>query len=296
MKVDLDVDRMRVARGRRVDLRRIPTRGAARGTGDDQKEAAQDLLAGAVERLREMQALLYAQDRWAVLLILQGMDAAGKDGIVKHVLGGLNPTAMHVQCFKTPTAEELDHDYLWRTNRWLPERGRIGVFNRSYYEELLIVRVEPAVLAGQKLPASLVTRRIWRERFEDIVAHERYLARNGTAIVKVYLHISRDEQRKRFLERLDDPEKNWKFSIADLDKAEQWSAYRRAYQDLLRETSWPHAPWYIVPADQKWFARLAVAEILTRTLEGLELELPTLTPGQKQELEAARRRLESKGK
>jgi PPK2 family polyphosphate:nucleotide phosphotransferase len=296
MKVDLDVDRMRVARGRRVDLRRIPTRGAPRGAGDDQKEAAQDLLAGAVERLREMQALLYAQDRWAVLLILQGMDAAGKDGIVKHVLGGLNPTATHVQCFKTPTAEELDHDYLWRTNRWLPERGRIGVFNRSYYEEVLIVRVEPAVLAGQKLPASLVTRRLWRERFEDIVAHERYLARNGTAIAKVYLHISRDEQRKRFLERLEDPEKNWKFSIADVDKAEQWSAYRKAYQDLLRETSRPHAPWYIVPADQKWFARLAVAEILTRTLAALELELPTLTPGQEQELEAARRRLESKRK
>jgi PPK2 family polyphosphate:nucleotide phosphotransferase len=261
--------------------------------GLDSKEKAEKLLARGVERLAELQDRLYAQDKWAVLLIFQAMDAAGKDGAIKHVMSGVNPQGCQVYSFKAPTSEELDHDFLWRTAKSLPERGRIGIFNRSYYEEVLVVRVHPEILARQKLPPKQVTKRVWKERYEDIAAHERYLARNGVVIRKFFLHVSRAEQKKRFLERLVRPEKNWKFSTADAKERGHWKDYMDAYEDAIRATAAPHAPWIVVPADKKWFARLVVAAAVADAMEELDLEYPKVSDAQKQELAAARRALES---
>ena len=257
------------------------------------KEAkAKERLTEGIERLRELQERLYACDRWALLLIFQAMDAAGKDSTIEHVMSGVNPQGCQVYSFKQPSAEELNHDYLWRTNKCLPERGRIGVFNRSYYEEVLVVRVHKGILAGEKLPADLVDEDIWKHRFKDINAFERYLAQNGTAIVKFFLHVSKEEQRRRFLARLDEPQKNWKFSLSDVKEREHWDEYMAVYEDMLERTSTEHAPWYVIPADHKWFMRMAVADIIVSTLEKLKPEYPTTTEEKRRELEAARKTLE----
>lgn len=259
----------------------------------ESKKQAEERLREGTERLRELQEKLYAQDRWAVLLIFQAMDAAGKDGTVEHVMSGVNPQGCQVYSFKAPSSEELDHDFLWRTNRCLPERGRIGVFNRSYYEEVLIVRVHPQILRAQKLPPELVTKDIWKERYADICALERYLSRNGTVIRKFFLHVGKEEQKKRFLARLDQPEKHWKFSLQDAKEREHWDAYMEAYQDMLRATSTEQAPWYVIPADHKWFTRMAVADIIVETLEELKLEFPSLGKEKRAELAEARKLLGS---
>jgi PPK2 family polyphosphate:nucleotide phosphotransferase len=256
------------------------------------KEHATALLEGGRARLTRLQEKLYAQDRWALLLIFQAMDAAGKDGTIKHVMSGVNPQGCQVYSFKAPSAEELDHDFMWRTNRCLPERGRIGIFNRSYYEETLVVRVHPAMLVNQKLPSSLVTRRIWHERFEDISAFERYATRNGIAIRKFFLHVSKEEQRQRFLKRLELPAKNWKFSTADAKERSHWKDYMDAYEDMIRNTSSDYAPWYVVPADHKWFARLVVGAAIVDALEGLHLAFPAIDREKRKELAAVRRALE----
>jgi PPK2 family polyphosphate:nucleotide phosphotransferase len=255
------------------------------------KEAGERLREG-IQRLRALQERLYAYDRWALLLVFQAMDAAGKDSTIEHVMSGVNPQGCQVYSFKQPSAEELDHDYLWRTNKCLPERGRIGVFNRSYYEEVLVVRVHQGILAAEKLPTEVVDKDIWKHRYKDIAAYERYLARNGTAIVKFFLHVSKGEQRRRFLARLDEPEKNWKFSLSDVKEREHWDKYMEAYEDMLAETSTEHAPWYVIPADHKWFMRMAVADIVVGTLETLKPEFPTITEEKRRELEAARKVLE----
>lgn len=252
------------------------------------KEWAAEALAEGVEALAAFQERLYAQDRWAVLLIFQAMDAAGKDGTIKHVMSGINPQGCQVSSFKAPSAEELDHDFLWRCAKRLPERGRIGIFNRSYYEEVLVVRVHRKILDGQKLPPGLVTDAIWEERYEDIRAHERYLARNGVAIRKFFLHVSREEQKQRFLERLDRPEKNWKFSAGDVAERAHWDAYMHAYQEAIRATATPEAPWYVVPADAKWFTRLVVSSAIVDALSGLDLRFPAVGPGERAALAAAR--------
>jgi PPK2 family polyphosphate:nucleotide phosphotransferase len=258
-----------------------------------EKDKAEKALAKGVERLAALQEKLYAQDKWAVLLIFQAMDAAGKDGAIKHVMSGINPQGCQVYSFKAPTSEELDHDFLWRTAKSLPERGRIGIFNRSYYEEVLVVRVHPEILEKQKMPKKLITKRVWKERFEDIAAHERYLNRNGVVIRKFFLNVSRAEQKRRFLERLDKQEKNWKFSSADAKERGHWKEYMAAYEDLIRETATPHAPWIVVPADKKWFARLVVAAAVADAMEELNLEFPKVTEAQKKDLVAARKVLES---
>jgi PPK2 family polyphosphate:nucleotide phosphotransferase len=254
-------------------------------------EHAQTLLAKGIARMAELQDKLYAQDRWAVLLIFQGMDAAGKDGAVRHVMNGINPQGCQVYSFKTPSTEELDHDYLWRSIRCLPERGRIGIFNRSYYEEVLIVRVHPQVLASERIPAPLVTKNIWEERFEDIRSCERYLSRNGLVIRKFFLNVSRKEQKKRFLDRLQLPEKNWKFSAADLHERQHWDEYMEAYEEMIANTSTPQSPWFVIPADNKWFTRLAVAAAIVDTLEGLNLSYPKVDAQKRKELQSARKTL-----
>jgi PPK2 family polyphosphate:nucleotide phosphotransferase len=284
----IDTARFRVRPRSTVDLRRYAS--------DDtrpfkHKRKAIDELGEGLGELVRLQELLYAQDRWSVLLIFQGMDASGKDSAIKHVMSGLNPQGTQVYSFKRPSDEELDHDYLWRSVKALPERGRIGIFNRSYYEEVLVVRVHPQILASQKLAPSLTTRRIWSHRYEDINAFERYLSRNGTVIRKFFLHLSRDEQRRRLLERLDEPSKNWKFQAADLDERDQWDAYRRAYEQMLSKTSTRHAPWFIVPADHKWFTRLAIARLVAEALESLDLSFPKRSKEQLVALAEARRRL-----
>jgi PPK2 family polyphosphate:nucleotide phosphotransferase len=258
------------------------------GLGNGQKPRAKEILAAGVATLSELQDRLYAQDRWAVLLIVQAMDAAGKDGAIKHVMSGINPQGCQVYSFKAPSNEELDHDYLWRCTKCLPERGRIGIFNRSYYEEVLVVRVHPEFLERQRLPESLRSERIWKERYEDIRHFERYLSRNGVAVVKVFLHVSLQEQKKRFLERLENPEKHWKFSAADAREREFWPAYMEAYEEMIRNTATDTAPWYVVPADNKWFTRLVVAGGLIETLSSLGLKYPAVSPATKAELEAAR--------
>jgi PPK2 family polyphosphate:nucleotide phosphotransferase len=252
---------------------------------------ARKLLPMGTEMLAHMQEKLYAQDRWALLLIFQGMDAAGKDGAIKHVMSGVNPQGCEVHSFKAPSHEELDHDYLWRAHARCPERGRIGIFNRSYYEELLVVRVHSELLAAERLPDSLVGKRIWEERYEDINAHERYLTRNGVVIRKFFLHLSPEEQRTRLLARLDDPAKNWKFSLDDIRERKFWSDYQNAYEEMIRQTATKHAPWYVVPADHKWYARLVVAAAIVDTLDGLDLSFPEMDRAKKKELEKVREAL-----
>jgi PPK2 family polyphosphate:nucleotide phosphotransferase len=258
----------------------------------DDKDVAEEALEDSVKRLAEMQERLYAQDQWGVLLIFQAMDAAGKDGAVKHVMSGVNPQGCQVFSFKSPTSEELDHDYLWRCLKNMPERGRIGIFNRSYYEETLVVRVHPNYLDKQKLPEKLVTKRIWQERFEDIRNVERYLSRNGVLILKFFLHVSKKEQKKRFLERIENPDKNWKFSATDAAEREHWDEYMEAYEDMIRHTATPEAPWHVVPADNKWFTRIVVAAAVVKALEDLDLEYPEVGEAKLKELAAAKRQLE----
>jgi PPK2 family polyphosphate:nucleotide phosphotransferase len=255
------------------------------------KEEAQSALRAGVERLAELQDMLYAQDRWAVLLIFQAMDAAGKDSVIKHVMSGVNPQGCDVHSFKAPSAEELDHDYMWRCLTRLPGRGKIGIFNRSYYEETLVVRVHEGILRAQKLPPQLVTPRVWEDRFEDINAVERYLARNGVVIRKFFLNVSRKEQKKRFLERLEEPEKHWKFAASDVRERAHWDRYMDAYEDMIRHTSTPHAPWYVVPADAKWVTRLVVAAAVVDALQDLALHYPVVDKEARRELADARRAL-----
>ena len=258
------------------------------GFGSEDKPRAREALATGVAALAELQDMLYAQDRWAVLLIFQAMDAAGKDGTIKHVMSGVNPQGCQVYSFKTPSSEELDHDFLWRCMKYVPERGRIGIFNRSYYEETLVVRVHPEFLEKQTLPPELVTKDIWKERFQDIRSFERYLTRNGVVIRKFFLHVSKGEQKKRFLERLENPEKNWKFSANDIKERAFWGDYMTAYEDMIRRTSTPEAPWYVVPADNKWFTRTVVAAAVIETLDSLNLHYPKVSKEKLEELAAAK--------
>jgi PPK2 family polyphosphate:nucleotide phosphotransferase len=280
----------RVDRGERLRLDRRPTRVKPYYRS---KEHYKGLLARHVADLQRLQAMHYAHNRYALLLIFQAMDAAGKDGAIKHVMSGINPQGCQVYSFKAPTSEDLDHDFLWRTAKCLPERGRIGIFNRSYYEEVLVVRVHPEILEKQKLPTRLVDKRIWSERYEDIAAHERYLARNGVLILKFFLNVSKAEQKRRFLERLDKSEKNWKFSSADAKERGFWKEYMSAYEDMIRATAAPHAPWFVVPADKKWFARLVVAAAVANGLESLDLAFPKVDEEQKKQLVAARAMLDA---
>jgi PPK2 family polyphosphate:nucleotide phosphotransferase len=261
------------------------------GLRSEDKPEAKQLLAEGVERLASLQERLYASDQWGVLLVFQAMDAAGKDGTIKHVLSGVNPQGCQVTSFKQPSAEELDHDFLWRTQRAVPERGRIGIFNRSYYEEVLVVRVHPQILARQRLPPRLVGKDVWDELLEDIAAYERYLARNGYVILKFFLNVSRKEQKRRFLERLDEPEKHWKFSSADVRERAHWKAYMSAYEEAIRATASEHAPWYVVPADNKWFTRLVVAAAIVESLERLDLAYPRVSDAQREEIALAREQL-----
>jgi PPK2 family polyphosphate:nucleotide phosphotransferase len=259
------------------------------------KESTKDLLARGIEILAEKQDMLYAQDRWSLLLVFQAMDAAGKDGVIKHVMSGINPQGCEVHSFKAPSAEERDHDFLWRCSRVAPRRGMIGIFNRSYYEEVLVVRVHREILRGQQLPAELVTDSIWDERFQDIRKYERYMARNGTIIRKFFLHVSRDEQRRRFLERIDDPSKNWKFSEADVAERAHWDEYMQSYEEMIRGTAREHAPWIVVPADNKWYTRLVVAAAIGEALGSVDLHYPRLDADAAQRLAAARARLVAEG-
>jgi len=256
------------------------------------KEEAQRDLEEGVARLSVLQDKLYAQDRWALLLIFQAMDAAGKDSTIKHVMSGVNPQGCEVHSFKRPSSEELNHDFLWRTTRCLPERGHIGIFNRSYYEEVLVVRVHPEMLANQRIPPALIRKDIWTQRFRDISAFEHYLARNGIVTLKFFLHVSKKEQKKRFLERLEEPEKNWKFSPSDVAERACWDDYMSAYEEMIRNTSSERAPWYVVPADHKWVTRLVVASAVVETLEELKLEYPTVDAEKRKALDAARKALE----
>jgi PPK2 family polyphosphate:nucleotide phosphotransferase len=260
------------------------------------KEAAEEILDANRKRLSDFQEKLYAQDRWSLLLIFQGMDAAGKDSAIKAIFEGVNPQGCEVTSFKQPTSHELDHDFLWRSTKALPERGRIGIFNRSYYEECLVTRVHPEILAKEKLPPKLITKNIWRERFEDITAFERYLSRNGTVILKFFLNISKKEQRERFLDRLEQPSKNWKFSMNDINERARWQRYQAVYQDIVRHSSTAVAPWYVVPADHKWFARVVIGSTIVTALEQLNLQFPRVDKDSKREFEAVRKALELEGK
>jgi PPK2 family polyphosphate:nucleotide phosphotransferase len=255
------------------------------------KEAAESMLQQAVAKIAARQETLYAQDRWGVLLVFQAMDAAGKDSAIKHVFSGINPQGVQVFAFKQPSAEELDHDFLWRTTVRLPERGRIGVFNRSYYEEVLVLRVHRELLESERLPEEVVTKAIWKERFESINGFERHLARNGYVIRKFFLHVSKKEQARRFLQRLDEPDKRWKFSMGDIHERGRWQEYMRVYEDAIRNTATKDAPWVVVPADKKWFARLVIAGTILDALDRLKLEPPEVTPGQEEELGQVREAL-----
>ncbi|HTZ46693.1 MAG TPA: polyphosphate kinase 2 family protein [Verrucomicrobiae bacterium] len=258
---------------------------------EDKPEAKKWLQRG-VELLSDLQQVLYAQGNWGLLLVFQAMDAAGKDGTIKHVMSGVNPQGVDVHSFKSPSAEELAHDFLWRTNRCMPPRGKIGIFNRSYYEEVLVVRVHPEFLQKQRLPDSVQGNHFWKGRYEDIGAFERYLTRNGIAVCKFFLHLSKKEQKRRFLERLNNKDKNWKFSAADLKERKYWDEYQDAYEKMIRNTAAKHAPWVIVPADNKWFSRLLVVATIVATLDKLNLQYPKITPGEITELKEARKHLE----
>jgi PPK2 family polyphosphate:nucleotide phosphotransferase len=282
-------DPFRVKPGKKFKLK---DRDSADTGGLESKKEGKERLQKGTKRLHELQERLYAQDRYSLLLIFQAMDAAGKDSTIEHVMSGVNPQGCQVYSFKQPSSEELDHDFLWRTNRCLPERGRIGIFNRSYYEEVLIVRVHQKILDGQRLPSQVVGPDIWTERYQDISAMERYLSRQGTVIRKFFLNVSKEEQKKRFLARLDEPEKNWKFSVADAKERQHWDRYMEAYEDAIEATSTDEAPWYVIPADHKWFMRMAVAEVIVETLESLDLEFPVLSDEKRNELAQARTLLE----
>jgi PPK2 family polyphosphate:nucleotide phosphotransferase len=252
------------------------------------KKEAKEQLEDIVKDISKFQEMLYAQDQWSVLIILQAMDAAGKDSVLEHVMSGINPQGCQVHSFKAPTSTELDHDFLWRTTVSLPERGRIGVFNRSYYEEVLVVRVHPEFLQKQRLPQKLIGKDVWQERFDDIRAFEKHMARNGTVVLKFFLHVSKDEQKKRFLDRIDEPEKQWKFNAGDIEERKLWDKYMSAYEDMIRNTSTSHAPWYVVPADHKWFTRLVVANAIKDTMAGLGLEYPKVDDTARDALKKAR--------
>jgi PPK2 family polyphosphate:nucleotide phosphotransferase len=285
MKPSQYVKQFRVSDGAEFRLKDFDP---AETLGLKSKEHAQETLESGIARLCDLQDKLFAQDRWSILVVLQAMDAAGKDSLIKHVMSGLNPQGCRVSSFKEPSTEELDHDYLWRATRALPERGKIGIFNRSYYEEVLVVRVHPEILSRERLPAELVSGKIWRERFEDIRAYERYLDRNGIIVLKFFLNVSRKEQKKRFLERLDEPEKNWKFSATDVMEREHWGEYMDAYEEMIQNTSTERAPWYVVPADHKWFTRVVVAEALVHALDKLNLSYPQVDKKKRKDLKKAR--------
>jgi PPK2 family polyphosphate:nucleotide phosphotransferase len=272
---------------------------ASQNTGEKgglDKEKGEKILQANRKRLSDFQEKLYAQDRWSLLLVFQGMDAAGKDSAIKSIFDGVNPQGCEVHSFKQPSTQELNHDFMWRSLIALPERGRIGIFNRSYYEECLVVRVHPEVLAKEKIPAKLVTKNIWRERFEDISAFERYLARNGTVILKFFLNVSKEEQRERFLDRLDEPAKNWKFSMADVSERALWAKYQAAYQEVVRHTSSAVAPWHVVPADHKWFARVVIGSTIVSALEKLDLQFPKVEKAELDEFKQVRKALLEEGK
>jgi PPK2 family polyphosphate:nucleotide phosphotransferase len=260
------------------------------------KQQATALLEKGIARMAELQDKLYAQDRWGVLLIFQAMDAAGKDSAIKHVMSGINPQGCQVHSFKTPSTEELNHDYLWRTMQRVPERGQIGIFNRSYYEEVLVLRVHQELLKAERIPESLISKELWEDRFRDICAFERYLSRNGIVIRKFFLHLSKQEQKKRFLDRLDQPEKNWKFSTADVRERECWDDYMDAYEDMIRNTATEHCPWFVIPADNKWFTRLVVAAAIVDTLDDLDLAYPKVDAQKRKQLQAARQLLSGRVK
>jgi PPK2 family polyphosphate:nucleotide phosphotransferase len=288
------VDPYKIVRGKKFRLKDFDPADTG-GLSSEAKPQAKELLARGVKWLTEEQDKLYAQNQWSLLLVFQAMDAAGKDGTIKHVTSGLNPQGCQVYSFKQPSTEELDHDFLWRTTRCLPERGRIGIFNRSYYEEVLVVRVHPEYLRAQHLPADLVGRKVFDRRLDDIAAFERYLAHNGVLILKFFLNVSRKEQKRRFMERLDQPEKNWKFSAADVKERAYWNDYMKAYEQAIRATAAKHAPWYVVPADNKWYTRLVVAAAIVEAMEHLELAYPKIDAGQRKELAAARAALAKEG-
>jgi PPK2 family polyphosphate:nucleotide phosphotransferase len=284
----------RVTKGKDFRLKHIDPDDTLDFTKEEDKPKSKEALARGVMALAELQDKLYAQDKWAVLLIFQAMDAAGKDGAIKHVMSGVNPQGCEVYSFKSPSAEDLDHDYLWRCMKCLPNRGHIGIFNRSYYEETLVVRVHPEFLAKQKLPPGLISKNIWEERFEDIRNFEQYLGRNGVVVRKFFLHVSKKEQKKRFLERIDDPLKNWKFSSNDANERDYWDDYMKAYEEMIQETATKHAPWYVVPADNKWFTRVVVAAAVIETLASLDLAYPEVGESKLKELAAAKKKLLSK--
>lgn len=283
----------RITKGKDFRLKHVDPGDTLDFTKDD-KQKAKEALASGVMALAELQDKLYAQDKWAVLLIFQAMDAAGKDGAIKHVMSGVNPQGCEVYSFKSPSSEDLDHDYLWRCMKDLPNRGHIGIFNRSYYEEVLVVRVHPEFLAKQKLPPQVVGKQIWEERFEDIRNFEHYLARNGVVVRKFFLHVSKKEQKQRFLDRIDDPLKNWKFSSNDAAERDFWDDYMEAYEEMIQETATKYAPWYVVPADNKWFTRVVVAAAVIETLDSLDLAYPKVDDGKLKELAAAKKKLLNK--
>jgi PPK2 family polyphosphate:nucleotide phosphotransferase len=279
------VERCRVNNGKNFRLKDFDP---ADTRGMKSKEQTQAPLEESRKLLSRLQEMLYAQDRWGLLVIFQAMDAAGKDGAIKHVMSGVNPQGCDVWSFKSPSVEELDHDYLWRAHKCVPERGKIGIFNRSYYEETLVVRVHPTYLQAAKLPERLITKHLWEERFEDINAFEKYLSRNGIIVCKFFLHLSRNEQKKRFLERLEDSKKNWKFSMADVTERGFWKDYMEAYEEMIQNTATKQAPWYVVPADNKWYTRLVVAGVIVEILRGLDLKFPDTDKMKKKELEKVR--------
>jgi PPK2 family polyphosphate:nucleotide phosphotransferase len=281
-------DPFRITKGKHFRLKDVDPGDTLEFTGQD-KARAKEALAMGIDALTELQDKLYAEDKWALLLIFQAMDAAGKDGAIKHVMSGVNPQGCQVFSFKSPSAEELDHDYLWRCMKSLPNRGQIGIFNRSYYEETLVIRVHPEFLEKQKLPSKLITKNIWKERFQDIRNFEQYLARNGVVVRKFFLHVSKKEQKRRFLERINESTKNWKFSANDASERDHWDAYMEAYEDTIRSTATKESPWYVVPADNKWFTRVVVAAAVIETLASLNLAYPKVGEEKLKELAAAKR-------
>jgi PPK2 family polyphosphate:nucleotide phosphotransferase len=291
MNIDKLLKRYRIEHGKHFTLKDYDP-ADTHGLGSELKPQAKELLDNGIKEMIRLQDILAAQDRWGLLLIFQALDAAGKDGTIKHVMSGVNPQGVQVSSFKAPSAEELQHGYMWRCMQRVPARGRIGIFNRSYYEEVLVVRLHPELLESQKLPKSLVTKHIWQERFEDINNFERYLTRNGIAVVKFFLHVSKKEQKRRFLERLDTPDKNWKFSPFDVKERQFWNEYQEAFEDMIRHTANKHAPWYVVPADNKWFTRLLVAQVVVDALKRMNLKYPKVSGAAQAALADARQQLE----